>query len=195
MIEISAKLIDSDFSETTDMVDANLDESFDEFADYEDLATEFKRVFPKLLDCTAHSLQLPLRKIIDSDTKLTSVRSEVFTLLNKFSKSEIATRLLKEKCGKKLILPGATRWNSLCLTYERLLEIRESVDEVCIERRWATLGETYGIIEAVRDLLKPFLTFTDFLQGEQYATISSTIPSILNLLIDLESPEVCILFI
>ena len=113
MIENSAKLIDADFSETTSMVDANLDESFDEFANYDELATEFKRVFPKLLDCTAHSLQLPLREVIDSDPDLAAIRAEVFSLLNKFSKSETATRLLKEKCGKKLTLPRVTRWNSL----------------------------------------------------------------------------------
>jgi hypothetical protein len=126
-------------------VDINLDETGDEFAQFEDLATEFKRTFPKLLDCVAHSLQLPLRKVIDTDPTLAVVRQKVFTLLKKFSKSETATRSLKQKCGLKLVLPGITWWNSLCLTYDRLLKIRELVDQVCVERGWATLRELENV--------------------------------------------------
>uniref|UniRef100_A0A914VU13 Uncharacterized protein n=1 Tax=Plectus sambesii TaxID=2011161 RepID=A0A914VU13_9BILA len=141
------------------------------------------------MDCTAHSLQLPLRKVIDGDPELGELRHKVFSLLNKFAKSELATRSLREKCGLKLLFPGVTRWNSLCMTYDRLLEIRQSVDEVCIERNWATLGELYEKIEAVCGLLRPFLNFTNFLQGEKYPTTSSVIPTILSLLLEIESPE------
>lgn len=191
MIEVSATFIDEDFAEITPaQVDWHLDESFDEFAEFDNLATEFHRVFPKQMGCVAHSLQLPLRKVVDTDSELAAVRKDVFALLSKFSKSETAMRLLLEKCGLKLILPGITRWNSICITYERLLHIREAVDQVCVECGWATLGETYEKVEIVRDLLRPFLDYTDFIQGEQYPTVSSIIPTLLSLLIELESPAV-----
>ena len=99
---MTAQLNDSDLvsNSTPAQIDVNLDETFDEFAEYDNLSTEFKRVFPKLLDCVAHSLQLPLKMVIDNNRELSAVRAAVLGLLGKFNKAKKQRVHLNRKAVK-----------------------------------------------------------------------------------------------
>jgi len=61
---------------------------------------EFRRFFPKHLKCFAHSLQLPLRKVIDNDPIAKNIRIDIGRILNKFHHSHSATATLKSLTGK-----------------------------------------------------------------------------------------------
>jgi hypothetical protein len=89
-----------------------------------------ERQFPKIILCVAHSIQLPLRKVIEGSTALRSVQKKVNKFIKQFNKSHNCNRELVALCGKKLLQPAPTRWMSSYITNNRLLEILPHVQQV-----------------------------------------------------------------
>jgi len=138
------------------------------------LAKALKLKFPWLLHipCAAHTIQLCLEKIAKLPT-LKPTFDEVFEVVDAFAKDKDA-RLklrklqLKGKCGpkckeqpKRIIKPAATRWSSRITSADRLLELKEGVDNLFPRERafWEKL-------ERHLVFLRPFKTATDTAQRD-----------------------------
>ena len=65
---------------------------------------------------------------------------------------------------------------------ERLVDLRDAVEEVCIALKWDCLSITeWGTLERVVELLKPFAEYTQLMTGSTYSTLPSVLPSVLEL--------------
>ena len=138
------------------------------------------------MSCFAHTLQLVVQKF-DELPEFKSLLKRAHSLVRKFNTPVRATEKLIAKSGKKLVRHCPTRWTSTYLLVERLLEVRSSVTEVLQELEWDNLlTSEWKSLEAVKNLLYPFAQFTTLIQGEQYTTISSVIPMIVDLNLQLE---------
>lgn len=88
---------------------------------------------------------------------------------------------------KKLVRDCPTRWSSSYLLIERLLAVRSALTEVLQELEWDDmLTSEWKMLEAIRNLLHPFALFTSLIQGEEYTTISTVIPSVMDLNLHLD---------
>lgn len=138
------------------------------------------------VSCFAHTLQLVVQKF-DGITEFKSVLKRAHTLVRKFNTSAKATEKLIAKCGKKLVRDCPTRWSSMYLLIERLLAVRSSLTEVLQELEWDDmLTSEWKMLEAIRNFLHPFALFTSLIQGEEYTTISTVIPSVMDLNLHLD---------
>lgn len=79
------------------------------------------------------------------------------------------------------------------IVLDRVLSIKAAINQCCIELDLPGLGGYINELQAMRDLLEPFYHETNFLQAENYSTISSVYPLLRKLLFDLEAHEVRIL--
>jgi hypothetical protein len=86
---------------SSSLIDPNFEESFDEEeTNFEDCQENAKMMFRKIVECFAHSLQLPLRSVFDRDEKMSRVHRLVMNLINKFSHSHRATKELVTAAGE-----------------------------------------------------------------------------------------------
>jgi hypothetical protein len=136
---------------------------------------------------------LVLHKVMDGVFESSTAIYHLLTLIGHFRKSVRATELLISKCGKTILLPAKTRWNSMFIVLDRVLSIKAAINQCCIELDLPGLGGYINELQAMRDLLEPFYHETNFLQAENYSTISSVYPLLRKLLFDLEAHEVRIL--
>lgn len=79
---------------------------------------------------------------------------------------------------------------------ERLLAIRGQLSDVLEQLGWDNLATSeWKVLSYIHDLLKPFAMYTSLVSGEEYTTISSVIPIIMELNLHLKEmkkvPEVC----
>jgi hypothetical protein len=146
----------------------------------------------KRVECIAHTLMLVLHKVADSVFESSSAINQLLFLIRHFRKSVRATEMLIEKCGKTVLLPAKTRWNYMFIVLDRVLSIKDSINQCCVELDLPSLGGYIIELKALRDLLEPFYHETNFLQAEKYVTISSVYPTLKKLLFDLETAEVCL---
>ena len=138
------------------------------------------------VSCFAHTLQLVVQKF-DEITEFKSVVKRAHRLVRKFNTSAKATEKLIAKCGKKLVRDYPTRWSSSYLLIERLLGVRSALTEVLQELEWDDmLTSEWKMLEAIRNFLHPFALFTSLIQGEEYTTISTVIPSVMDLNLHLD---------
>lgn len=143
----------SDGEEESDIDDNILDDSSveklvseeqakvaDERSNYDQLEEEFEMRFgAKLhLRCFAHSLQRCLCNL-DADPDFCEFKKSVLRLVNSISHSSRAQQLLVEKSGLNLVKPCNTRWNFFSDVLERLLLLRNVVNDVCHELKFDTL--------------------------------------------------------
>ena len=148
---------------------------------YTEEETEYQRAFPKRLSCAAHVLQLMCNTIIDKlDSPIQKVKRNVLALVNKFSKSGVANQNIKIVRRKKLLKVAQTRWNSFFYVAQRLLQLKPHIVTVCNEKDWPILF-TWAELELCVDFLKPIAMATTYLEGDQYPTAASIIPSLLSL--------------
>lgn len=104
-------------------------------------------------------------------------------LIRKFHLSHVATSALKEKAGKILVAPAATRWSSTCITYERFYEIREDVAKVCSRQKWAFPSDSdMYLLKEVLDATKLIKLFNVKLQSDNPSTISLLYLGLKNLI-------------
>ena len=141
------------------------------------------------LSCFSHLLQLVVRKF-DEVKSHRSVLGKCRSLIKRVNKSTKVTERLVSLCQKKLIRDCPTRWSSTYLVIERLLQVRLPLTTVLQEVEWDNLATSdWKHLENVHRLLKPFAQYTSLVSGEEYVTISSIIPVLMELTLHLE--EVC----
>lgn len=143
-----------------------------ELADLQEI-TPYRRLM-----CIAHSLQLVIKKAYSHYDGLIA---KVHRLIGKLKKSSKAVEKIKQKSGKVLLSDNTTRWNSTFRMGERLIELKDIVNEVLNDMKvdsllvseWSRLGE-------LCELLKPFAVQTDKLQSDSKC-LSYVLPSLYEL--------------
>ena len=88
---------------------------------------------------------------------------------------------------KKLVRDCQTRWSSTYLVIERLFNVRASLTTVLQELEWDNLATSdWKHLENIHQLLKPFALYISLISGEEYTTISSITPVLMELTLHLE---------
>ena len=88
---------------------------------------------------------------------------------------------------KKLVRDCQTRWSSTYVVIERLLNVRTSLTTVLQELEWDNLATSdWKHLENIHQVLKPFTLYTSLISREEYNTISSIIPVLMELTLHLE---------
>lgn len=95
----------------------------------------------KYLRCAAHTMQCSLRSL-DKVPTFNALKSSALKLNRKFQKSSTATCKLKNLCNRRLIPNSNTRWNVMCLVFERMIEVQSHIATVCAELGWDNLTNT-----------------------------------------------------
>ncbi|KAI9559669.1 hypothetical protein GHT06_013674 [Daphnia sinensis] len=149
--------------------------------------------------CISHMLQLVMAifdKVKSSSSSNSTATVPAFVrvissakkLVSKFNTSSKATPMLIAKCNKKLIADCSTRWSSNYLVFERLIQVRKYVNEVCEELGWDGLNNSdWAMLKSIVDLLAPFALYTQLVSGSKYITFSAAIPTIEELKLHLEA--------
>lgn len=162
----------------------NYDEQMEsdvEFMELEDLqdVVPYSRMM-----CFAHSIQLVIKQAYKHyNVLLTKVRS----LVGSMRKSGKVMSQVQKKARKLPLSDNLTRWNSTYRMAARLLELKDTVNEVLAERKmdsllvseWVRLGELCS-------LLKPFADQTDKLQTNS-KSVSFILPALMELEFHLRS--------
>ncbi|XP_064472395.1 uncharacterized protein LOC135386411 [Ornithodoros turicata] len=127
--------------------------------------------------CAAHTLQLAVNGALREDDEVQQLLTVVNKVVNCFRRSHLLTAELKQRCGKDLVQPGGTRWNSILAALSRLTEeqVFSSVDTILQEHDESHPSKAINMIPPVvtlprlkelRELLQPFGLATDRLQGD-----------------------------
>ena len=79
------------------------------------------------------------------------------------------------------------RWSSTFLMIERLLDVKDALSTVLEELCWDNLHTSeWKLLASIHDLLKPFAQYTSLVGGEDYTTVSSVIPIVMEINLHLE---------
>lgn len=173
--------IEDDGDDKSNGIESEADEFDDLELDHAITFSSFKRV-----SCFAHTLQLVVRQF-DGIATFKDLLKRTHHLVSKVNKSTKATEKLISLCGKKLIRDCPTRWSSTFLVIERLLLVKTSLSSVLEEFEWDNLATSeWKYLEAIRALLQPFAQFTSLISGEEFTTLSSVLPAIMDINLHLE---------
>ncbi|XP_046666815.1 E3 SUMO-protein ligase ZBED1-like [Homalodisca vitripennis] len=141
--------------------------------------------------CVAHTLNLCVQDAINSNVEFSAILSKCKKLVGYFKRNNNAAYKLKE-IQEQMNLPVvcvvqdvATRWNSSLMMLERLLKLKLPLTVALAsltdaEERNLDADE-WIIIEETIPVLKPALSMTEKLSGEQYPTMSLIVPLIRGL--------------
>ncbi|MES1904218.1 MAG: hypothetical protein MHPSP_004862, partial [Paramarteilia canceri] len=102
---------------------------------------------PKRLHCIDHALSNNLKAGIK--------KTEAIGIAKKIKYNGVSSQILFETSGKAIVLPSSTCWNYLKQFFERFLELKLYVKNICeqhLEIDFLTIGE----IESANFLLKIF---------------------------------------
>ncbi|KAK1904419.1 Zinc finger BED domain containing protein 1, partial [Dissostichus eleginoides] len=144
--------------------------------------------------CAGHTLQLCINAAVKLDP-ICRVIAAARRLQGHFKKSAKATSALtlKQKqqnvAEHKLIQDVSTRWNSTYLMLERLLEQRCPVTAVLSEpgtthrsdRDLDLTTAQWRIAEDIVSVLRPMITLTELLSQDVNASLSATLPMLINM--------------
>ena len=83
-------------------------------------------------------------------------------------------------CGKKRIKDCPTRWNSTFIMIQCLLHVKNALSSIGIILLQVSASE-WKILEGIKTLLQPFAQFTTLISGEEYTTLSSVLPAIVDM--------------
>ena len=183
--EVEDTLCEDDTTDESDQEsdDVCADEDFETRERNHDRTFQF---FCKRLSCFAHTLQLVVHKFSENRI-LCETMKRVQAVVKKVNRSSKATEMLLAQCGKKLVGSCPTRWSSSYLVIERVLAVRVSLTRVLEELEWDNLATSeWKTLENILKLLKPFAQYTALSSGEDYSTLSSVIPIIMELNLHLE---------
>lgn len=148
------------------------------------------------LRCAGHILNLVVQNALKNNKTIASCVGSARCLVEHFKKSELACTKLKEKqqqMGKPslmLIQDVSTRWNSTYHMLSRLLEQRWPVTAALSDPAVNPRGkhhylnlkpEQWNISEELTQVLGLFEGATEFLNGEQYVTLSALPQLVQNL--------------
>ena len=144
--------------------------------------------------CAGHSLQLCVNGAL-KDPVVSRTIAAGKRIVTHFKKSTKATAALAERQREQnvpehvLIQNVATRWNSVYMMLERLLEQKGPVtavlrDPAITKRADRDLELTtfqWRIAEDIVGVLRPMITLTELLSQDMNASLSATIPMLMNL--------------
>ena len=103
----------------------------------------------------------------------------MYSLLKRVNMLTRATERLVSLCGRKLIKDCPTRWSSTYLVIERLLQVKSALATVLQQLGWDNLPTSdWKQLEKVYKLLTPFASL---ISGEEYVTLPSVIPVVMEL--------------
>ncbi len=173
--------------------------TFTDVADVFDTSTEEGIVLPPHQRCASHTLNLISCSDVDKwllsnpGTKAIyrSATAKCTALWSKASRSTLASELVGDLVGKKLLVPCSTRWNSFYDAVARIVEIpmtdlstiSNRLELKCIsEREFQFLREYCAI-------MKPLTVALDILQGEEncyYGTLLPTIEVLMSKLLEIK---------
>jgi len=147
--------------------DPNLDASFieDEITrdldEYDNLEEEHNTTFgyAKRVSCIMHQIARVIRKCVDGSVVLRPIIRAAFQLVKTICRSRIYKEsLLQYSNGRALLLPSQTRWIYTYYVLDRLLELKDAVKQLVVEKQSeASLDSLkWKQIEQLRDLLRPF---------------------------------------
>lgn len=143
----------------------------------EDHTIAFQSYF-KRISCFAHTLQLVVNKF----NSCSRVISRTKSLIKKVNKSSKATEKLIEYGSVKLVSFCPTRWSSFFLAIDRILSIKVHLEKVLQEMELDNLRlSDWKTLQSIHQLLKPFAKYTALIRGENYTTISTVIPVIMEI--------------
>lgn len=142
--------------------------------------------------CFAHSLQLCVNKHL-SEERINNLIKKSSNIVSHFHHSTASTTALQnkqEQLGleqKKLKQYVKTRWNSIYIMFQRLLEQRpaivgtlsdRSVTSLQVACHLSTGDDDWFLIEEILKVLKPFEVVTTLLSSAKDSTLSMTKPLI-----------------
>ena len=161
-----------------------------EVAEFDEKESDHDLIFSsedyERLGCFSHTLQLVVSKF-DDVKPCKDALFKAKKLVAKVNKSVKATEMLKKLSKVKLRGDCPTRWSSTFLLLERLVEVKVHLEKVLKKMRLDGLQlHQWKVIENVVDLLRPFAEYTDLCGGENYTTISTVIPVLMELSLHLD---------
>jgi len=135
--------------------------------------------------CIAHTLQLVVN-VIDKHEATAKLILKSTKVVDAVRKSSVATQRLLEKAGKTLVKCNATRWNSTLFMVQRLLEIRQPLNECLTACTSMDCSQVNGHKSCM--LLKPIQCHTDTLQSDTME-LSNVLPSLIDLCCHFQEPD------
>lgn len=144
--------------------------------------------------CAGHTLQLCINSTLKKDPVCRTVAA-ARRLVSHSKKSAKASTALAEKqrglnvAEHKLVQDVATRWNSVYLMLDRLLEQRGTVsavlkDSTVSKRSDSDLELTtshWRMAEDIVNVLKPMIKLTELLSQDMNTSLSATVPMLMNI--------------
>lgn len=144
--------------------------------------------------CAGHTLQLCINSALKQDPICCTVAA-ARRLVSHFKKSAKATTALQDKQKQqnvpqhKLVQDVVNHWNSVYLMLDRLIEQKGPVsavltDEIVSKRSDRDLElstSQWRTAEDIVAVLKPMITLTELLSEENNASLSATVPMVMNI--------------
>ncbi|CAG7821167.1 unnamed protein product, partial [Allacma fusca] len=181
---------DEEFLQT--ILDADRLESDQNYNQLMEECIDWSRASLERRGCLTHALHLTVMECLKNNPAADSLVNYLKKLVGFFSMSTYWHAKLMAKTGKELIKPGQTRWNSVLAALNRLLEegFLDDVNAIIAEAK-SEAGDRYHGPVAIDNVLKeqivdlsnlltPFLTLTNSLQGDG-VTSSLAIPGVIGL--------------
>ncbi|CAM4537339.1 unnamed protein product [Leuciscus chuanchicus] len=145
---------------------------------------------PPHLRCASHTLNLI--STVDIEKWLTVTNKTIYrsatakcsALWTKASRSTVAAELVESLCGKKLMVPTVTRWNSFHNAVARITEIsRPQLTTLCSHLGVRAFSEReYKFLVEYCTVTKPLTKALDRLQGENDCYYGNLLPTLESLM-------------
>ncbi|KAM3858642.1 E3 SUMO-protein ligase ZBED1-like [Diretmus argenteus] len=144
--------------------------------------------------CAGHTLQLCINSALKQDPICRTVAA-ARRVVSHFKKSAKATTALQDKQKEqnvpehKLVQDVVTRWNSVYLMLDRLIEQKGPVSAALTDpsvskrsdRDLELSTSQWRTAEDIVAVLKPMLTLTELLSQDTNASLSATVPMLMNI--------------
>ena len=172
--------------------EGDVDSGFDECAAFEGREVDHELVLGavfKRVSCFSLTLQLVVNTFQQCKSFKNLLKS-AHGVVRKVHKSTKATERLIALSGKKLVSDCPTRWSSTYLLVSQMLQVRTALTQVLEELEWDNLATSEW--KSLEELLQPFAQYTALVSGEEYTTISTVIPVIMELQLHLEEVRWCV---
>ncbi|XP_015783088.1 zinc finger BED domain-containing protein 4-like [Tetranychus urticae] len=143
-----------------------------------------------LLRCFIHSILLEVKKI-ETNNDIGGLIIRLKDFVKSFKLSSKLSEALKIKSGKSLVSFCNTRWNYIYLVIDRLIEVKQDLNEVLDENmsNLSITNEDWNIIELLRPFLFLFWKATNCSSKEKEVEISEVLPTVRDLLNGLASND------
>lgn len=145
------------------------------------------------MGCFAHTINLVVKDGLKVNESVVILLDKIRSVITHFKRSPKSLSKLMDyqqknhstEKPKKLLLDVSTRWNSTYIMLKRFLVLKESVQATIalIDKELPVLSHTeWKMVEDLTCCLKPFLSITESVSGEKYATASLAIPLVTSLI-------------